>query len=78
MALAALCSNVQNLAHLKPENQLDELRYLRNISFRAFIVDHQVRSGSDDEARAVLAVLEQRGSSCVRVLFPVRYTERVC
>ncbi|CZR52024.1 uncharacterized protein PAC_01901 [Phialocephala subalpina] len=61
MALAALCSNIQNLPHVKPEMGLDEIQLLKYISFKAFIVDHQVRPGSEEEANAVSNILEGRG-----------------
>ncbi|KUJ23118.1 uncharacterized protein LY89DRAFT_713643 [Mollisia scopiformis] len=61
MALAALCSNVQNASHLKQEIPADEHQHLRSLSFKAFIVDHQVRRGSFEEAKAVSNVLQGIG-----------------
>ncbi|KAF8852090.1 hypothetical protein BDZ45DRAFT_659743 [Acephala macrosclerotiorum] len=61
MALAALCSNLQNLPRVEAEKVLGELHHLRKASFRAFIVNHQVRPGSGEEAKAVSNVLEKRG-----------------
>lgn len=58
MSLAALCSNVQNMPQIENEEQLE---HVRNIKFRAFIVDHQVRSGSFEEAEEVSDVLKMRG-----------------
>ena len=53
MALAALCSN-----HYK--SHLEGFA-APTIRFQAFVVDHGVREGSDDEATAVSKVLEARG-----------------
>jgi hypothetical protein len=39
---------------------LEELSW-PGLKFRAFVVDHDVRSGSDVEAKAVAEVLEARG-----------------
>lgn len=51
MALASLCSGIQNKSQL---------------GFRAFVVDHKVRAGSGDEAHAVAKILEEKGElSCV-------------
>lgn len=55
MALAALCSGLLN-------NRGKEIALgLPNLSFKAFVVDHGVRSGSDAEAAHVSKVLESRG-----------------
>jgi tRNA(Ile)-lysidine synthase TilS/MesJ len=50
MALASLCSGIQNK---------DQLR------FRAFVVDHKVRAESGDEAQAVAKILEEKSMSFV-------------
>lgn len=60
MALAALCSNVQNLPHVKDKDE-EQVEHVKNIKFRAFIVDHRARAGSFEEAKAVSNVLERRG-----------------
>jgi tRNA(Ile)-lysidine synthase TilS/MesJ len=61
MALAVLCSKLQEFPYKKHKVRPIELQHFRNISFKAFIVDHQVRSGSYEEAKAVSSVLEKRG-----------------
>lgn len=61
MALAVLCSQLRKSRYVKYEVRPIELEYFRNISFKAFIVDHQVRSGSYEEAKAVSSVLEKQG-----------------
>lgn len=50
MALASLCSGVQNKHQLR---------------FRAFVVDHKVRAESGDEAQAVAKILEEKSKSFV-------------
>jgi hypothetical protein len=55
MALATLCSG---LLH----NRGSEIASpLPNLAFKAFVVDHGVRNGSDVEAENVSKVLESRG-----------------
>jgi tRNA(Ile)-lysidine synthase len=60
MALAALCSQLQDLSQFSvhPPKQ----SFLRPLQFRAFIVDHGLRAGSALEAEAVSRVLEGRGN----------------
>lgn len=53
MALATLCSKLR---------QTDEGKEL---SFRAFIVDHALRRGSDEEARKVAEYLKRLGMLCI-------------
>ena len=66
MALAVLCSRIQNAtgdSHTPSVNaQFYGLGSVRNLKFRAFVVDHGVRIGSDVEAEAVSQVLQGRGS----------------
>ncbi len=50
MALASLCARVQCSG-------------LYNWRFRAFIVDHGARAGSNDEAQAVAELLKKKGKS---------------
>ena len=50
MALAFLCSSMRETLSVK-----------NRVNFRAFVVDHGVRDGSDVEARAVSHSLENRG-----------------
>jgi tRNA(Ile)-lysidine synthase len=64
MALAALCSQLQDLSrspHARTEGQ-PELSSLNPLKFRAFIVDHGLRAGSSAEAEAVSKILEERGN----------------
>jgi hypothetical protein len=66
MALGALCSRLQDPSHwslrLVTEGQRPEVRSLSALKFRAFIVDHDLRAGSDLEAEAVSKILEGRGN----------------
>jgi tRNA(Ile)-lysidine synthase len=66
MALAALCSRLQDRSHwsLHPvtEGQCPEVSSLSALKFRAFIVDHGLRAGSGLEAEAVSKILEGRGN----------------
>lgn len=62
MALAVLCSNLRNMIHVQHESISEEFQHLKTLSFKSFIVDHQVRSGSFEEARSVSNVLEKRGT----------------
>jgi len=68
MALATLCSKLRQTSDGK------------GLSFTAFIVDHGLRSGSDDEARTVATHLKLIGTSChvvyesCALLTSVRYT----
>lgn len=64
MALAALCSQIQRTPILvndvrEPRSQVGRLPDLK---FQAFVVDHDVRSGSGVEAQNVANVLEGRGN----------------
>lgn len=59
MALAALCAQMQSGAF--NSIQSDYLEEKERFKFRAFVVDHGVRSGSAIEAQAVAQVLEKRG-----------------
>ncbi len=52
MALAYLCSLLQSNLRKLPAK----------VRFRAFVVDHGVRSESSTEAQAVAKVLESRGT----------------
>jgi tRNA(Ile)-lysidine synthase len=67
MALAALCSQLQDLSHSHHQSatkgQPLERGSLRHLTFQAFIVDHGLRSGSDTEAEAVSNILKGRGNS---------------
>lgn len=67
MALATLCSElVTTSGHRTPssENSLDDAHkpLSSNWDFRAFIVDHGVRLGSNDEAKAVSETLKRIGT----------------
>lgn len=68
MALAALCSQLQRPPI--PVNDFHEPRSqvgrLPDLNFQAFVVDHDVRSGSDVEAQNVASVLEGRGNVIVQ------------
>ena len=55
MALAALCSRL--LKNSGSEIASD----IRNLAFKAFVVDHGVRKGSDLEAENVSQLLKSRG-----------------
>ena len=68
MALATLCSqmhssfsNTTNSLNLENEKHVSSLDILRQVTFRAFVVDHGVRAGSAAEAQAVAKVLEEQG-----------------
>ena len=64
MALAALFSQLQTAGHLSADHQnpgFSPLQSLREVTVQAFVVDHDVRTGSDVEAKAVSRVLERRG-----------------
>jgi asparagine synthetase B (glutamine-hydrolysing) len=67
MALAALCSQVHSsFSNITQSQSLEKrggslLESLREVGFRAFVVDHGVRRGSATEAQAVAKVLEERG-----------------
>lgn len=66
MALAALCSQMHSsfsntTNSLNLENRVSTLDFLRQVNFRAFVVDHGARTGSAAEAQAVAKVLEKRG-----------------
>ena len=68
MALAALFDKMQQQSHASllselPPNlaEVAEL-VLRDLRFKAFIVDHGVREGSGAEAKQVSSVLEERGN----------------
>lgn len=61
MALALLCSKLQGV---RKTNRRKQVAYSwRGLKFQAFVVDHDVRAGSDIEARAVAAILRERGMS---------------
>lgn len=66
MALALLCSRLET-GLLQDESELqngDSQTWdsiIPHLRFRAFVVDHGVRSGSHDEASAVAEILEKRG-----------------
>jgi tRNA(Ile)-lysidine synthase TilS/MesJ len=68
MALATLCSKLRQSSEGK------------GLSFTAFIVDHGLRSGSDDEARTVAMHLKKIGMTWHSIylrrtlLTSVRYT----
>ncbi|TVY15341.1 putative tRNA(Ile)-lysidine synthase, partial [Lachnellula arida] len=77
MALAALCSQMHSsfsntTNSLNLENHVSTLDFLRQVNFRAFVVDHGVRSGSAAEAQAVAKVLEKRGlkTSILKIEWP--------
>jgi tRNA(Ile)-lysidine synthase TilS/MesJ len=62
MALAALCSQLQQLSlSTRKRRQWPDLSSLQPLKFRAFIVDHGLRAGSGLEAEAVSKILEARG-----------------
>lgn len=69
MALAALCSQIQQTSYLALRTLLQsdygqnagDTPLSRNIKFQAFVVDHGVRKSSNLEAQAVSKVLEARG-----------------
>jgi tRNA(Ile)-lysidine synthase len=66
MALAALCSRLQSLVHsdhFQVHRQDHNLSLLKPLNFRAFIVDHGLRAGSQLEAENVSRILEERGNS---------------
>jgi tRNA(Ile)-lysidine synthase TilS/MesJ len=50
MALASLCANIQNSGS-------------SDWKFRAFVVDHGAREGSDKEAKAVAELVKKKGKS---------------
>lgn len=67
MALAALFTNLRQVQY---ESLVSELgpgladgaaEALRDLKFKAFIVDHGVRDESASEVKSVSSVLEQRG-----------------
>lgn len=68
MALAALFTDLKQSLHEKPIPELQiylptgAIAVLRDLKFKAFIVDHGVRDGSESEAKSVSSVLEQRGN----------------
>jgi len=63
MALAALCSRIQHGTSQGFASHIGQapLSNLNNLKFRAFVVDHGVRQGSNVEAEAVSNILESRG-----------------
>ncbi|TVY85039.1 putative tRNA(Ile)-lysidine synthase [Lachnellula suecica] len=66
MALAILCSRVQSdytdiHQTTSFKRRGSPLEHLRKVDFRAFVVDHGVRTGSALEAQAVAKVLEAKG-----------------
>ena len=63
MALATLCSKLRQ----SPEG--------KGLSFTAFIVDHGLRSGSDDEAHTVATYLKAIGASEKKNLLVCKYFE---
>jgi hypothetical protein len=65
MALAALCSNLQRPLIPKLDDTKSQDRSLPNLKFHAFVVDHDVRSGSHIEAQAVSDALKQRGMATI-------------
>jgi tRNA(Ile)-lysidine synthase TilS/MesJ len=63
MALAALCGRMnQKWAHLYKHLKIDPELDLK-LRFTALIVDHGLRSGSDEEARQVKTNLAKLGIS---------------
>lgn len=64
MALAALCSHLQDLS--QSSMYTPKQSSLRPLQFRAFIVDHGLRAGSALEAEAVSRVLEGRGKCLLK------------
>jgi hypothetical protein len=70
MALAALCARLQDLSHQslhsRRKEKPPELCSLHPLKFRAFIVDHDLRPGSSQEAEAVSKVLKER-STCYSI-----------
>jgi tRNA(Ile)-lysidine synthase TilS/MesJ len=66
MALAALCSQLQDLSQSSVHSPKQSS--LRPLQFRAFIVDHGLRAGSALEAEAVSRVLEGRGNCLLRTI----------
>ncbi|TAQ85554.1 hypothetical protein B7494_g6105 [Chlorociboria aeruginascens] len=67
MALAALCSQINQFPehhHASTNHQVASRprdKIYQKLKFRAFVVDHGARNGSDMEATAVSEVLEERG-----------------
>lgn len=67
MALAALFTDLKQSLHEAPVSKLQPhlpkgaTAVLRDLKFKAFIVDHGVRDESESEAESVSSVLEQRG-----------------
>lgn len=71
MALALLCSQIkERRSQLLREchNDATSTRLLRDIDFRAFVIDHDVREGSNAEAQAVSRVLKERCDIKTQVL----------
>ena len=73
MALAALCSQMHSgFSNITQSPSLEKyfstLESLRRVDFRAFVVDHGVRTGSATEAQAVAKVLEERGIEVIHNL----------
>jgi tRNA(Ile)-lysidine synthase len=68
MALAALFTDLKQSLHENPISKLqphlptEAAAVLRDLKFKAFIVDHGVRAESASEAKSVSSVLEQRGN----------------
>ncbi|KAI0998184.1 hypothetical protein K3495_g10009 [Podosphaera aphanis] len=74
MALAVLCSRLQHDASVK-----FSYPNIANLNFRAFIVDHNVRIGSEAEAKAASGVLRSRGipTEVLRIKWPVRTPKKL-
>ena len=72
MALAALCSQLQDHSHSYNQPRTSEHPRERGLSsqlnFQAFIVDHGLRNGSDVEAEAVAQILKDRGSDSKKTI----------
>ena len=82
MALAALCSQMHlGLSNITQSQKLEKpsslLESLHQVYFRAFVVDHGVRSGSATEAQAVAKVLEERGIVHSFILYGDREVDTV-
>jgi len=63
MALAFLCSKMREKARKTHDTSKDDIHVPR---FRAFIVDHRAREGSDEEAKIVRGRLRSLGKTVIQ------------